>query len=221
MVNILQGQRVTWDLQGGKLPRQRKTLLRAEAPQRNAWSITLAPIFMAGVGTTTAGMPAWQQTRQKSGGLVVVITWGGGGVNWQTSFSYPVAGASFTVAGDNVQVEVEAQDNASAFTDLNKPAVIGWCKPQYSVADQPLHVAVNYASGDTVPVYPFAKFLTVALANAAATVTLVWRDAFGGVYQQIVTQNLARIPVPCGMESVTITASDGVSGTPVWEIHLS
>jgi hypothetical protein len=220
--NIVQGQLVTWLLNAaGKLTDERKTLARAEAPERRAWQVTLAPIVENGIGTDLAGMPAWRATPGASGDLAVVLTLGGGGVSFRFPFNYPVAGASFAVAGDNIMVEVSPRDLATVFTDQTKPSVVGWVKPlAATTARDPLVIPGPQAAGVLTPVYPFARALLVGTTNPAATMQVAWSRTLGAVGSIALPAGFHRIPVPAAAEAVTITPSAGLIAA-YWEIALT
>lgn len=214
---IVRGQRVTFPLTSGGTLQQTgaQTLCRGEDKSQSCWQVTLAPIVQNGKVTANEGMPAWQGTPGATGTLLVIVTYGGGGVSFRFAMPYPVNGASFAVSGDNVQVDVEARDTTTVFTEVTKPAVLAWIAPRaVPTSYDPIIRWEAYANGAAVPLFPCVKAIIVGRDDSTATVTVQFDGAILGaplIVELPATVGVERIPVPWGAETVTVTPSAGVA----------
>lgn len=204
--NVVNGQKVTFDIgPTGTLVREFKTLMRGSDPSVALWQVTVSPMFRVPVGPDVLGMPP-----VNNGVPLMRMTWGGGGVTFRDSFFMPAAGASFCVAGSEVNIEVMPADPVTVYTPDTVPAVVGWLKPVSSAeSGSELFATSTYPSpGAPEIVRAFARYLWVGGDDPAATFTVTWGMSFG-TYVVALPPGMHRIPVPESAANVTIAASAG------------
>lgn len=220
---VVRGQRYTPTLNvGGAFPgsifRQQAQLVRAEDRNVSLWQVVLSPVFQNQVGSVIQGDPARHINGDATGNYLVTMTWGGGGVTYQTEFAYPAAGASFCVAGDNVMLSLITNDLFTAFTEANKPCVSVWVTPgAQPLSPHPLTefflTGAGVAGINEVP--PWGRSLTVTKANPAATVLVEMSLGIVGTFTAIANMTAAdqvlRIPVPSTAIQVRLTPSVGAA----------
>ncbi len=215
-MNIVRGQRIDFPrlpsgvLQTGVF----HTVARGEDPNVTSWQVTLAPVFQGGITSALQGMPGQRIPLGATGGPVCRLTFGGGGVSFQTVFQWPVGGASFAVSGDNVMVEVMASDGATVFTAQDSPAVIGWLMPDaYPTAQAPIVVWTQAASAGVEPVLPWARYVLVAKLDPIETVLVEFMNAAGVLSSAQLTAptSLLRLPMHPGATRVRVTPSVSVA----------
>jgi len=132
---VVQGQRVTFERNPttGALTGVIQPLLRAEDPNVHVWDVILSPVFRDAVGPDGQGMPTFS-LGELAGAPAMRLTWGGGGVSWRQELNYPVRGACFSVAGENVMVEVFPFDTVTVYPPGSVPSVVAWVRPSDSAA---------------------------------------------------------------------------------------
>jgi len=212
---VVQGQRVTFGIgPGGLLIPATHELIRAEDPAARLWTVNLSPITRAQVGADVFGQPGRRVgfAPGDTGNLGFVMTWGAGGVTFKTQIAqYPVNGASFAVAGDNMHLEVFTPGNATVFTADSAPSVVGWAQQSAApTAYQPLITELFAALPFAID--PWCRALWVARDTALATVAVTFTMA--NLIPILIAlppdTGMARIPVPNGAEQVMAVASAGV-----------
>lgn len=210
----VRGQRVVFERAPGLLTLDTDTvrvLARAEDKRVSYWQVTLSPLYRVPVGPVPAGMP----DSIRNAAPLVRMTWGGGGVTFRVDFEYPCNGASFVVAGDNIQLDARAQDGVNNYADAEIVAANAWVSPMSAppTSPQPL---VLFGFGD-VPLYgptrlrPFSRALLVGTDTAGATCTVTFQGALGNVTLHLPAANesMRRVPVPAGAQLVTVLVSAG------------
>lgn len=218
-LNVIRGQRFVPDLSPtGTIIVASKQLVRAEDPslQINHWQLVLSPIFTAQVGAMIQGDPARHLNGDGTGMYLVTMTWGAGGVNYTTDFPYPVAGASFSVAGDNVMLTARTQDFFGVYTEANKPCFNVWVTPTaIPLSPRPLtewfQTGLALAGINEIP--PWARTLTVTKDTLAATVLVEYAIDVVGAFVPIAIMNATDdalvLPVPQRALQVRLTPSAG------------
>lgn len=216
-VNVIQGQRFVFPRNPitGFLTAELGTLVRAESPEIQSWQINLSPVFRQFVGPMTEGIPGNVFPAVDHGFPELLMTWGGGGVSWRQSIAYPVVGASFTVSGDNIQLDVRATDVLTPYAVENVPAVNAWCKPlgvpSYFTPLVISDISVGAAFGPRA-IHPWCRNVVVSAVNPLATVHVVITSSAGGAAPVDVTvpgNQITRIPVPTNGYRLEVTASVG------------
>jgi hypothetical protein len=188
------------------IPFQKQQLLRAEDDSVPYWQVTLAPIFRLGVAPSIEGL--LPDGSFATGDPRCTMTWGGGGVNFRTAFTYPVQGSSFVVAGDNVMLEVEATSPIVVTPD-NTPVASAWVAPTGVPTSQaPLLDGTDSASAlvTTRTLSPFARaiHLIPSVNPQIFTYFFLGGAALGGPNLATVNAPL-RIPIPSYANSVTVS----------------
>lgn len=212
-MKVVQGQRVAIPIGStGLLVEGAHTLARGEDANVRSWQVTLAPITQNGVGSNDDGMPSHRNPAGATGRLACRLTWGGGGVGYQTRFAYPINGASFSVSGDNVMVEVFPQDFATAFTDATRPAAAAWLKPGAVPQTQDPIVVWGTLAAVATPLSAFQRAIHIAHDTPGATVQVTFATTLGvlAVIQLSATEGVTRIPIPANAETVLAVASAGL-----------
>ena len=209
------GQRVAFNITAaGILVGVAQQLFRAEDRRVPCWQCVLAPVTRNGGEEGIGGMPAINApiSPLETGLTVVEMVWGGGGVKFRTRFPYPVCGASFSVAGDNIDMRVFPSDFATVFTNATRPAVAGWVQARaIPTSYDPLVIWGGTAQGLANPIPPFARALLVGRDTLAATSTILFTGA--GIAMTVAipaTSDVVRIPIPIGATTFTPTPSAGV-----------
>lgn len=204
---VVQGQRVVIDRNPvtGFLSPNFQTLVRAEDSRVSYWQVNIAPVYRFGAGPFIEGMPGRVFPFIDCGRLQLKMTWGGGGVNFRTNFAYPQCGSSFVVSGDNIQLEVAADDFLTPFTAENVPVASAWVKPMGAPsAQQPLiqgFFAPTPLEGPRA-INPWTRAILVGVDTPGATVTVrlysspVLFTSF--VYQAGLVEGCVRIPIAGG-----------------------
>jgi hypothetical protein len=215
MSEVMQGQRVVFarTAAGTLVPNNWQALARAESRDVRMWEVTVPPVFLADVGPNSLGMPS-----RETGMPKLRITWGGGGVTWQTEVVAPEVGAVFTVAGEHVHIEVAPFDTTTVFaSDL---AMVGWIQPTESAASKPLFAAsAGLILVGGMLVEAFARYLWVGSSAAGATLSVQWLTAAGGSFTVELGPGYTRIPVPASAKRVDLFATAGTL-TWCWELYL-
>ena len=211
LANAIRGQRVVIPLNAvGGLSRELFQLLRAEDDRVDAWTVVLAPVTQNAVGEMLEGQPARSAGffPGAAGNPRVQMTWGGGGVTFRTQFQYPVNGATFAVAGQNISLQVGAFTALGGFTDATRPALEGWCAPNaYPTAREPLVEWILVTSLVPEPVLPWTRAVWVSKdVNTVCTVTFSPSLVTIIIPVQVGVQ---RIALPTGTETVTVTSVIG------------
>lgn len=212
-VKVVQGQQVIFPLQpSGVLAHNAFDLIRAEDDEVATWQINLSPVFRSGVGSTIFAQPARNAPILATGNIVVIMTWGGGGVKFTTQFAYPINGASFSVSGDNIQVQVVATDNATVFAvPANIPAVQGWASKRSSpTAPEPLIVNMGNLPAPTF-LDPWVRAVHVGGTDPAGLITVQFNLVSGPVvFAFPAGTRIERIPVPNDTISVQAAVTAGI-----------
>lgn len=166
--------------------------------------------------------------------LQVAVSWGAGGVRYQTAFDYPVVGGTFSITCDAMDVNVSVKGGqVIAYNDVNLIPVVGafyvlgapvddtpmaWLEPVIAV---PAGGVANFA------VKPFAKELAFS-ANIAVSVRVSFMNAAGTLlwdrlYTKVAgTTDIAdTVQVPRQAAVVAITAAAGTAIFLEWGIGLS
>lgn len=185
------------------------SLARAEDARASYWQVTLSPLYRLGVGAIPAGMPA----STLNGAPLVRMTWGGGGVTYRVDFEYPVAGASFCVAGDNVMLDVRATDGVSVFTPADIVACNAWVSPMSAAPTSAAPLVLwttDAAFFGPLPMSPFARVLLVALDTLTATGSVQFQGALGNTTVALPAGvAVHRVPIPASAQLVTVLCSAG------------
>lgn len=216
--NVIQGQRFVFPRNNvsGFLEKTPGTLVRAEAAEVRSWQITLSPVFRDSIGPIGPnGLPGEVFPAIDHGFPELLMTWGGGGISWRQSIAYPVVGASFTVSGDNVQLDVMATDVATPYAVGNVPAVEAWCKP-LAIGSFPVPLVISDISHTALfgprAIHPWCRTIVVSGTNPAATIRVVITSSAGGAAPVDVTvpaNVMTRIPVPTNGYRLEVTPSAG------------
>jgi hypothetical protein len=179
------------------------------------WQINCAPAFQAGIGPLIQGNPARHSAGDATGQYLVTMTWGGGGVSYQTEFEYPAAGASFCVSGDNVMLTAISRDFFNVYTEQTKPCIQVWAMPRpYPLSPHPLTETFTAGGGPSInEIPPWARTMTVTKTDPLATVLI--EMAFGVVNTFTTVANMTaadqfiQLPIPSTAIQVRLTASLG------------
>lgn len=185
---------------------QWQTLLRASQQGVN-WQVTLSPVFRVGVGPVPEGVPT---NAAGTGAPRVRMTFGAGGVTYRYEGAYPVAGASFSLAADDVAVEVAAFDAVTAFANASDvPAVLGWISertPAQAITPLMAGTIGNAALVGPFAMNPFCRALHVWSADGSA-VTVTLTGAIGTITATVASGS--RIAVPGGYHRYSAVAAVG------------
>lgn len=218
LANAIRGQRIVMPLSpGGILDRTfTGVLLRAEDDRVDVWNVVLAPITTNQVGESIDGQVARDSAffAGQSGGIFCEMTWGGGGVSFRTRFTYPVNGATFAVAGQNVMMTVGNLTILGGFTEQNRPAVEGWCMPRASpTAPEPLVQTFGGPFAAPIPILPWTRAVWVSKDTVGATCLVTFAGATIAAVTMFIPVQLGvqRIAVPTGAETVTVIPSAGTA----------
>jgi len=195
-----------------------QTICRAEDPDVDVWEINLVPIYLQGIGPQIEGMPGFLFPPQPTGSPRMIITFGGGGVSFRYAMAYPKAGAVFTVAADNVNVEVDWQgDPFFVYTEARTPVASGWIKPAMANKIVPLLEGFELTAG---PIYgpralfPWARAVWIQTDTPGATVTLTL-DGEAGPSISSWVQGPGPVRVPTGSQDYRVEVTVGVGGLTV------
>lgn len=220
--NVIRGQRLVPTLnQGGPFPgsifREEAQLIRAEDPSGkvNTWQVVLSPVFQFAIGPTIEGVPARHLAGDATGQYRVKMTWGGGGVSFQTEFNYPAAGASFSVAGDNIMLQAITDDFFTVFTEANKPCFDVWVTPAARpISPHPL-TEIDFAGviGGTIALFPWTRQAIITKSNPAATVLVEVSLGVVGTFVPLANMAAAdqilTLPIPSRAIQLRVTPSVG------------
>lgn len=196
----------------------RQTICRAEDPNVDVWTVNLAPVNLQGIGPQQEGMPGFRFPPEPTGSPVMTLTFGGGGVSFRQDIAYPKAGAVFTVAADNVNVEVNWQgDPFHVYTPAKTPVVQGWIKPAIGNYAVPLLSGFELVAG---PIYgprelfPYSRAVWIMTDTPGATVTLTLDGEAGPSISQWV-QGPGAVRVPTGSQDYRVQVDVSVGGCTV------
>lgn len=217
-MKVVQGQRVVIDRNPvtGFLSPNFQTLVRAEDARVSYWQVNIAPVYRFGAGPFIEGMPGRVFPFIDCGRLQLKMTWGGGGVNFRTNFAYPQCGSSFVVSGDNIQLEVAADDTLTPFAPENVPVATAWVKPMGAPsAQQPLvqgFFAPTPLEGPRA-INPWTRAIIVGADTVGATITVRLYSSpvlfVSFVYTVGLNDAAMRVPVAGGNYLVEVFASVG------------
>ena len=108
--------------------------------------------------------------------LQMLVSWGAGGIRYQTAFDYPALGGTFSITCDAMDIDVGVKGNqVIAYNDLNLIPVVGAFYVEGApVDDTPMAwlepLGAVPAGGNTFwAVKPFAKELVFAINGGAIT----------------------------------------------------
>lgn len=217
LANAIRGQRVVAGIRAGGfiLRGQRQQLVRAEDNDVDLWTVVLAPVTESSKGASIEGQPSRDPFGFPGlgGAWACEMTWGGGGVTFRTRFTYPVNGATFGVAGQNIMIDVFPQSFLGGYTPENVPAVEGWVMPSSSPTSlQPLVQTEQADPVNDQPIDPWCRALNVSVDDVTASVRVEMKI---GVATSVVTLpagfGLVRIPITTNAEAYRVIASAGVA----------
>jgi hypothetical protein len=207
----IEGQLVTFVQDAaGKLINAHYTLARGEGRDVKLWEVTIAPVFRTAVGSDVLGMPT--VATSPNGIPRMRLTWGGGGVKFRDEAFLPAAGASFTLVGDNVMVEVAPTDFATVYTAATRLSMVGWVKPVVSPSASVLFAtSPNRASPITRDIVrAFSRHVWISGSNAGATFVVTFEGGPGPITETVaLPAGVSRIPVPEWAQNISVTASAG------------
>jgi len=189
-----------------------QTLLRVSDRNVPTWQVTLSPVFRQQVGPVPSGMPT---SAAQTGSPRFRMTFGAGGVTFRHEGPYPLTGATFTVAANDIAVEVMANDAVAVFTADTVPAVLGWVTPNAAPqAVAPLFVGYgNAALVGPFTASPWTRALHVFHDTAGSTVTLSLTGPLGT--QTIVVPSGTRVPL--AGNALRYSATSGAGNVSVTE----
>jgi hypothetical protein len=195
-----------------------QTICRAEDDNIDVWLVNLAPLYLQGIGPQEEGQPGFRFPPQPTGSPVLILTFGGGGVSFRQRISYPKAGACFTIAADNVNVELSWRgDPFHVYTDAFTPVASGWIKPAMGNFTVPLLEGFELTAG---PIYgprelfPYARAVWIQTDTPGATVTLTL-DGEAGPSVSSWVQGSGPVRVPTGTQDYRVEVTVSVGGCTV------
>lgn len=227
-------------------------LITAQVPRSMPWVITVEPCtkkvaqgtspwFTPLDGVVNGGVIGGNDPQNSSAGYKVVLTWGAGGIRQSAVFDYPMAGGSFSLVADTVDMFVVNPFGAAppTYSDPDATPIFGAFMVPGELAtdagmmlsDVPQSAAAAIGQVARWWVKPHARWLYVSqrvAANAAAHysvsfssasaaddlwVTFLGQDAGNGLANAPVP-----IPVPPQATLVKLANLDGGGGGMLWNI---
>lgn len=217
---------------------------RQNAPRQ--WVITIAQALVGPNGVTPWQVPTASEGSNVAPGpgtevprtsgsnpMQVALRWGAGGAAFLSRFDYPLAGATFGLTADTVDVNVVFRDAPLAYAAMAIVPVVGaFMVPGLAADPSPLRWYDNpgiVAAGDSGywSVKPYARRVRVLISAANAVDSYVaFREGIGGILMQqslIAGRHALEIPVPA-QASVFEYFNNGAVNVSVqveWQIGLT
>ena len=180
-------------------------LITARINQPQQWVITVMQALANPNGVTPWNYPAADEgstnvpgvgtvvpRTSQSSPMQIALNWGAGGAAFQTRFDYPLAGATFGLTADTVDLNVTFRNGSPTYASQGIIPVVGAFMVQGTAADpSPLRWAEEprlALSTQTLywTIKPYARKLLVQIGatHNGANSYLGWRDGIGGLFWQ-------------------------------------
>lgn len=167
--------------------------------------------------------------------LQVAVSWGAGGIRYQTAFDYPANGGTFSITCDRMDVNVGVKgDQAIAYTPDQVPHIGAFFVLGAPVDDTPMAwleqgLNINAAASASWAVKPFAKELLLYVESLITSVRIEWLNTRNITLVQIDqaptvgNTSILRLDVPRQATVVRITNRGAAAGAVFleWGIGLS
>jgi hypothetical protein len=199
---------MTTQVDAGQFVAQPTQLISARNLQPRQWVITLAQVTRGEEGTTPwqfseggtllapTTVPVIPGPSTTGQALAVDLRWGAGGASFNTLFDYPLAGGTFGVTADTLDLNVRFRVQPPApYASLNLVPVIGaFMVPGNETSELPLRWFDNVVGGapGASPrfwtVKPYSRRVKISITANSATPSLRFLDAL--------TNNIQVTPLP-------------------------
>ncbi len=237
---------------GGVMLQNNAQLITAQIPRSMPWVITVEPCTRkASQGTTpwftpfdgvvNGGILGGNDPQNSAAGYKMSLAWGAGGIRQNAVFDYPMAGGSFSLVADTVDMFVINPFGSSPPvypTDEDSPVFGAFMVPGELATDCGMMLSdvpqsTSAAIGDVArwSVKPHARWLYISqrvAANATAKYKVAFRSAAGtdDLWVTFLGQDAGNglanapcpIPVPPQATHVTLTNIDGGGAGMLWNI---
>lgn len=240
---------------GGFAVQNTVQLLSVRPARASAWTITLEPCTRQG----NPGQVPWLSTFDgtevvpsavnfsapvnSASGYKVNLAWGAGGIRQQAVFDYPMAGGTFSVFADTVDLSVSGIDPTQVYVQESMLPIFGAfmvpgsCAQSAGMRLSDVPQAANTLAGNTVrwAVKPHGRWLWVAQLNGAniADQYTVGFDNVSTLWASLQQEGAGSIntapnpiPVPPQATFVTLTAgpatvAPGMYWAIMWELFFA